>query len=132
MAKLTDTQKRALWIGGLGALLTTTISVIAYASGKSSGSEQCHKTSQAFTLSGAGSFANTYPSGSTVTISLPSGAQWAGTGVSVLTGDFSASSAPSSGSSPAQIVYNGGGGQLSASWVDSNGTPQLTLLRFNG
>jgi hypothetical protein len=128
---LTDTQ-RWLWIGGLGSILGITIGTIAYASGKSSGANECQSKSQVLHLPGAGVFQNTFASGSTVTINLPTGGTWQSSGLQIMTGNFSLLSVPTSGSASAQIVYNGGGGKVVATWTDSSGNAQQTELDFTG
>jgi hypothetical protein len=132
MNKLTGTQKRFLWTGALASVLGVTIGAIAYASGKATGASECQSKSQALNLPGAGVFRNTYPSGSTVAINLPAGASWAPNGLTAMQGDFSLLSGPTSGNASAQVVYNGGGGKLVASWVDSTGAAQQTELDFTG
>jgi hypothetical protein len=47
-------------------------------------------------------------------------------------GNFSLLAVPTSGGSPAQIIYNGGGGKIVATWVDSSGNAQQTELDFTG
>jgi hypothetical protein len=129
---MTDTQRRWLWTGALGAVLGVTIGAIAYASGKATGASECQSKSQVLNLPGAGAFQNTYPSGSTVAINLPTGATWQPSGLQIMVGNFSLLAAPSSGNASAQIVYNGGGGKVVASWTDSGGNAQQTELDFNG
>jgi hypothetical protein len=129
---MTDTQKRWLWTGALGAVLGVTIGAIAYVSGKATGASECQSKSQVLNLPGAGVFQNTYPAGSTVAINLPTGATWQPSGLQVMTGSFSLLAGPTSGSASAQIVYNGGGGKLVATWTDSTGAPQQTELDFTG
>jgi hypothetical protein len=135
MAALTPVQKRSLWVGGLAALLGTTIGVVAYASGKSSGAAACGTKAHSMTIQGAGQFSNNYPPGSSITIALPQGASWSPAGITAWppsATNFSLQSAPTSGNAPAQVTYHGGGNGLELLWVDASGNPQATYLVFNG
>jgi hypothetical protein len=129
---MTDTQKRWLWTGALGTVLGVTIGAIAYASGKATGASECQSKSQVLNLPGAGVFQNTYPPGSTIAVSLPAGATWGSAGMQIMTGSFNLLAVPTSGNASAQIVYNGGGGKVVATWTDSTGAPQQTELDFTG